>query len=56
MPKHQRRHGKFWPWVRSMIWEKAQELYQMERAKGMGEDFKGLTATRKELRLSLIHI
>ena len=33
-----------------MIWEKAQELYQMEQAKNMGEDFKGLTATRKELR------
>jgi hypothetical protein len=26
-----------------MIWEKAQELYQMEQAKTMGEDFKGLT-------------
>ena len=50
MPKHQRKPGKFWPWVRSMIWEKAQELYQMEQAKRMGEDFKGLTATRKELR------
>jgi hypothetical protein len=33
-----------------MIWEKAQELYQMEQAKTMGEDFKGITATRKELR------
>jgi len=33
-----------------MIWEKAQELYQMERAKTMGEDFKGITAERKELR------
>jgi hypothetical protein len=33
-----------------LIWEKAQELYQMEQAKTMGEDFKGLTATRKELR------
>jgi len=32
-----------------MIWEKAQELYQMEQAKTMGEDFKGITATRKEL-------
>ena len=49
MPK-QRQPGKFWPWVRPMIWEKAQELYQMEQAKTMGEDFKGLTATRKELR------
>jgi len=42
--------GKFWPWVRPMIWEKAQELYQMEQAKTMGEDFKAITAERKELR------
>jgi hypothetical protein len=33
-----------------MIWEKAQELYQMEQAKTMGDDFKGITAERKELR------
>jgi hypothetical protein len=33
-----------------MIWQKAQELYQMEQAKTMGEDFKGITAERKELR------
>jgi len=33
-----------------MFWEKAQELYQMEQAKTMGEDFKGVTAERKELR------
>ena len=49
MPK-QRKPGKFWPWVRPMIWEKAQELYQMEQAKTMGEDSKGITAERKELR------
>ena len=49
MPQ-QKRPGKFWPWVRPMIWEKAQELYQMEQAKTMGEDFKGITAERKELR------
>ena len=49
MPK-QRQPGKFWPWIRPMIWEKAQELYQMEQAKTMGEDFKGITAERKELR------
>ena len=48
MPRKQE-PGKFWPQVRAMIWEKAQELYQMEQAKTMGEDFKGLTATRKEL-------
>jgi len=46
----QRQSGKFWPWVRPMIWEKAQELYQMEQAKGMGDDFKGIIATRQELR------
>jgi len=33
-----------------MIWEKAQELYQIEQAKTMGEDFKGITATKRELR------
>jgi len=48
VPK-QRQPG-FWPWVRPMIWEKAQELYQMEQAKTMGADFKGITAERKELR------
>ena len=50
MPKQKREHGKFWPWVRPMIWEKAQQLYQMEQAKTMGADFKGITAERKELR------
>jgi hypothetical protein len=33
-----------------LIWEKAQQLFQEEQAKTMGVDFKGLTATRKELR------
>jgi len=33
-----------------MIWEKALELYQMEQAKTMGADFKGITAERRELR------
>ena len=33
-----------------MIWEKAQQLYQMEQAKTMGHDFKGITAERRELR------
>jgi len=42
--------GKFWPHVRALIWEKAQELYQMENAKTMHTDFKGITATKKELR------
>jgi len=32
-----------------MIWKKAQQLFQEEQAKTMGSDFKGITATRKEL-------
>jgi len=52
MPKPKRKPGKFWPHVRPLIWEKAQELYQMEQSKGMGDDFKGITATRRELRES----
>jgi len=49
MPK-QRKPGKFWPTVRAMIWQKAQQLFQEEQAKTMSDDFKGITATRKELR------
>ena len=45
-----RNHGKFWPTVRPLIWEKAQQLYQEEQARTMGTDFKGITATHKELR------
>jgi len=45
-------HGKFWPKIRPLIWEKAQQLYQEEQAKTMGTDFKGITATHKELRES----
>lgn len=45
MPK-----GKFWPYVRPLIWEKAQQLFQQEEARTMGDDFKGITATRNELR------
>jgi hypothetical protein len=33
-----------------LIWEKAQQLYQEEQAKTMGTDYKGITATHKELR------
>jgi hypothetical protein len=33
-----------------MIWDKAQQLYQEDQAKTMGTDFKGITATHKELR------
>jgi len=50
MPKFQRKPGKFWPAVRPLIWEKAQQLYQEEQAKTMGTDFKGITATKAELR------
>lgn len=47
MPKPK---GKFWPRVRVRIWEKAQELFQRNECKTMAEDFKGITAERKELR------
>lgn len=49
MPKKQCK-GKFWPHVRALIWEKAQQLYQQEQARTMGSDFKGITAERRELR------
>lgn len=42
--------GKFWPAVRAMIWEKAQELYQKDQARTMEDDFKAITAERCELR------
>jgi hypothetical protein len=42
--------GEFWPQVRALIWEKAQQLYQEEQARTMGTDYKGITATHKELR------
>ena len=44
-----RNHGKFWLTVRPLIWEKAQQLFQEEQAKTMGTDYKGITATHKEL-------
>ena len=50
--KTQNAHGKFWPQVRAMIWDKAQQLFQEDQAKTMGTDFKGITATHKELRES----
>lgn len=49
MPKP-KQPGKFWPKVRAMILEKAQQLFQEEQARTMSDDFKGVTATRKELR------
>jgi hypothetical protein len=33
-----------------LIWEKAQELFQWDQARGMKDDFKGITAERKELK------
>jgi hypothetical protein len=45
-----KQQGKFWPPVRTMIWEKAQQLFQETQARAMGPDFKGITATHKELR------
>lgn len=49
-PSKLQRQGKFWPCVRAMIWEKAQELYQQDEARGMSHDFTGITATKAELR------
>jgi len=42
--------GKFWPQVRTQIYEKAQQLFQEQQARMMRHDFKGITATKKELR------
>ena len=42
--------GKFWPRVREMIWLKAEQLYQEEQARTMGDDFKAITPERRELR------
>lgn len=50
--------GKFWPYVRPLIWEKAQELFQWDQIQGLGahacermqDDFTGVTATCQELR------
>jgi len=45
----QKQKGKFWPQVRTQIYEKAQQLFQEEEARTMSQDFKGITATKKEL-------
>ncbi|MCJ7425042.1 hypothetical protein MUP01_12375 [Candidatus Bathyarchaeota archaeon] len=42
--------GKFWPQVRALIWEKAQQLFQEDEARTIGDDFKAITAERSELR------
>ena len=34
MPKRQCK-GKFWPYVRALIWEKAEELFMQEQARTM---------------------
>lgn len=49
-PSKLQQKGNFWPQVRAMIWEKAQELYQQDEARGMSNDFTGVTATKAELR------
>ena len=46
----QKGRGKFWSQVRAIIWEKAQQLYQQDEARGMPNDFTGITATKAELR------
>lgn len=45
-----KQQSKFWPRVRALIWEKAQQLYQQDKLKSMADDFKGITATKVELR------
>lgn len=45
-----RAKGKFWPEVREMIWLKAQQLFQEEDAKTMGDDFNGVPAEHSDLR------
>jgi hypothetical protein len=47
--KLRRNPGKFWPQVRALIWQKAQELFQQDQAKTMRDDFSGVTAERTEL-------
>jgi hypothetical protein len=42
--------GKFWPPVRRLIWQKAEQLFQEQQMKTMGEDFKAITPEKKELR------
>ena len=47
MNRKRRLTGKFWPWVRELIWEKAEELH--------AQDYKGYDGnitkpTRSELR------
>ncbi len=46
MPK-QRQLGKFWPWVRPMIWEKARSFIRWSRLKLWATIFKGITRNGK---------
>lgn len=42
--------GKFWPPIRRLIWQKAEQMFQEEQMRTMGEDWKAITPERKELR------
>lgn len=42
--------GRFWPPVRRLIWQKAEQMFQEEQMRTMGEDWKAITPERKELR------
>jgi hypothetical protein len=42
--------GKFWPPVRRLIWQKAEQMFQEEQMRTMGEDWKAITPERRELR------
>jgi len=42
------RPGKFWPWVRELIWEKAEELHAADFYEGHDENIT--RPTRRELR------
>ena len=42
------RRGKFWPWVRELIWEKAEELHAADFYDSNDENIT--TPTRRELR------
>lgn len=44
--------GKFWPPIRRLIWQKAEQMFQEEQVRTMGEDWKAITPEKKELRES----
>jgi len=47
MAKH-RTTGKFWPWVRELIWQEAESLHAADFHKSHGENIT--PPTRQELR------